>query len=117
MMALIQQITVLLRITAAPNMVEEYHSNDTPVKIAKVMDMLEENSEVIVVIGVRHKNVVESYAEEIRARFLTVLFSSLLGLQLLLQSAVLCEKLCEQVAMVFCSVPSKVSHPVSTSSL
>ena len=69
MMALIQQITLLLRISAAPNTVEEYHSNDTPVKIAKVMDMLEENSEEIVVIGVRHKNVVESYAEEIRARF------------------------------------------------
>ena len=69
MMALIQQITLLLRISAAPNTVEEYHSNDTPVKIAKVMDMLADTSEEIVVIGVRHKNVVEAYAEEIRTRF------------------------------------------------
>ena len=69
MMALIQQITLLLRISAAPNTVEEYHSNDTPVKIRKVMSMLEENSDEIVVIGVRHKNVVAAYEEEIRSRF------------------------------------------------
>lgn len=68
-MALIQQITLLLRISAAPNTVEEYHSNDTPVKIHKVMSMLEENSDEIVVIGVRHKNVVAAYEEEIRSRF------------------------------------------------
>lgn len=69
MMALIQQITLLLRISAAPNTVEEYHSNDTPVKIRRVMSMLEENANEIVVIGVRHKNVVEAYEEEIRDRF------------------------------------------------
>lgn len=69
MMALIQQITLLLRISAAPNTVEEYHSNDTPVKIRRVMSMLEENADEIVVIGVRHKNVVEAYEEEIRDRF------------------------------------------------
>lgn len=69
MMALIQQITLLLRISAAPNTVEEYHSDDTPVKIDKVMSMLQENSDEIVVIGVRHKNVVEAYADEIRRRF------------------------------------------------
>lgn len=69
MMALIQQITLLLRISAAPNTVEEYHSNDTPVKIRRVMSMLGENADEIVVIGVRHKNVVAAYEEEIRSRF------------------------------------------------
>lgn len=69
MMALIQQITLLLRISAAPNTVEEYDSLDTPVKIRKVCDMVGEWKDEIVVIGVRHKNVVEAYANEIRRRF------------------------------------------------
>lgn len=69
MMALIQQITLLLRISAAPNTVEEYDSADTPVKIKKVCDMADEWNDEVVVIGVRHKNVVEAYAEAIRERF------------------------------------------------
>lgn len=69
MMALIQQITLLLRISAAPNTVAEYNSADVPVKIQAVCDMVEEWANEIVVIGVRHKIVVEAYAEEIRRRF------------------------------------------------
>lgn len=69
MMALIQQITLLLRISAAPNTVDEYNSTETPTKIKKVCSMLEEWEDEIVVIGVRHKNVVAAYAEEIRRRF------------------------------------------------
>lgn len=69
MMALIQQITLLLRISAAPNTVEEYDSPNAPVKIRKVCDMVGEWKDEIVVIGVRHKNVVEAYANEIRRRF------------------------------------------------
>lgn len=68
-MALIQQITLLLRISAAPNTVDEYNSTETPTKIKKVCSMLEEWEDEIVVIGVRHKNVVAAYAEEIRRRF------------------------------------------------
>lgn len=69
MMALIQQITLLLRISAAPNTVNEYNSADIPVKIRTVCDMVERWDNEIVVIGVRHKIVVEAYAEEIRRRF------------------------------------------------
>lgn len=69
MMALIQQITLLLRISAAPNTVEEYVSTEAPVKIRKVCDMLEGWDDEIAVIGVRHKNVVDAYAKEIRRRF------------------------------------------------
>jgi len=69
MMALIQQITLLLRISAAPNTVEEYNSELPPVKIEKVMSMLDDWREELVVIGVRHKQVVEAYAKEIRQRF------------------------------------------------
>lgn len=69
MMALIQQITLLLRISAAPNTVAEYNGADVPVKIQTVCDMVDEWANEIVVIGVRHKIVVEAYAEEIRRRF------------------------------------------------
>lgn len=69
MMALIQQITLLLCISAAPNTVDEYAGAEAPVKIQTVCNMVEEWDNEIVVIGVRHKVVVESYAEEIRRRF------------------------------------------------
>ena len=69
MMALIQQITLLLRISAAPNTVDEYAGTEAPVKIQTVCNMVEEWYDKIVVIGVRHKAVVEAYAEEIRKRF------------------------------------------------
>ena len=69
MMALIQQITLLLRISAAPNTVDEYNSPYTPTKILKVCNMVEEFGDEIVVIGVRHKIVVDAYADELRRRF------------------------------------------------
>ena len=68
MMRLIQQITLLLRISAAPNTVVEYQGG-TPAKISKVLDLLEEMNDDIVAIGVRHKIVVEAYAAAIRERF------------------------------------------------
>lgn len=69
MMALVQQITLLLRISAAPNTVAEYSSPDIPIKLQKICDMVASFSNEVVVIGVRHKNVVEAYAEVIRRRF------------------------------------------------
>lgn len=69
MMALIQQITLLLRISAAPNTVDEYNSESEPVKIRKVCDMLADWPDEVAVVGVRHKIVVKAYAEAIRQRF------------------------------------------------
>lgn len=69
MMAMIQQITLLLRISAAPNTVREYGSAEAPVKIRKVCDMLAEWPDELAVIGVRHKMVVDAYAAEIKRRF------------------------------------------------
>lgn len=69
MMALIQQITLLLRISAAPNTVDEYDGECEPVKIRQVCDMLADWPDEIAVVGVRHKIVVAAYAEEIRRRF------------------------------------------------
>ena len=68
MMRLIQQITLLLRISAAPNTVHEY-TGGTPAKIVKVLNMLDDMHDDIVAIGVRHKIVVNAYAEAIRERF------------------------------------------------
>jgi len=69
MMALIQQITLLLRISAAANTVDEYTSDETPTKIDKVASMIEQWKNEIVAIGVRHKNVVDAYTKEIQERF------------------------------------------------
>lgn len=66
MMKLIQQITLLLRISAAPNTVKEYDGG-LPTKIAEVVSMLQSLDDQIVAIGVRHKIVVEAYAAAIRA--------------------------------------------------
>lgn len=65
MMRLIQQITLLLRISAAPNTVVEYHGG-TPTKIKKVVAMLQSMDDKIVAVGVRHKLVVDAYAAAIR---------------------------------------------------
>lgn len=69
MMALIQQITLLLRISAAPNTVDEYSSEMEPVKIQKVCNMLADWPNEVAVVGVRHKIVVTAYEEAIRKRF------------------------------------------------
>ena len=68
MMRLIQQITLLLRISAAPNTVIEYQGG-TPAKIGKVLEMLENLDDQLVAIGVRHKIVVDAYVTAIRKRF------------------------------------------------
>lgn len=65
MMKLIQQIVLLLRISAAPDTVEEYKS-DTPVKVMSAVEMAAQWENEIVAIGVRHKVVLDSYAKAIR---------------------------------------------------
>ena len=66
MMKLIQQITLLLRIGAAPDTVMEY-DGDTPVKIQKVVQMAGMFSDETVAIGVRHKVVLDSYKSALEA--------------------------------------------------
>ena len=65
MMKLIQQIILLLRIGAAPDTVREY-AGDTPVKIMAAMELAAGWENEIVAIGVRHKVVLDSYAQAIR---------------------------------------------------
>ena len=61
-MKLIQQIMMLLRISAAPDTVAEY-TGDTPVKIMTALEMVASWPDEIVAIGVRHKVVLDSYVK------------------------------------------------------
>lgn len=65
MMRLIQQITLLLRISAAPNTLKEY-AGDTPMKIRQVVEMAKGWGDEVVAIGVRHKVVLSAYEQAIR---------------------------------------------------
>lgn len=68
MMQLIQQIILMLRISAAPNTVSEY-TGTLPGKLRKVLEMAGQWSDEIVAIGVRHKVVLEAYQEALTAAF------------------------------------------------
>ena len=65
MMKLIQQIVLLLRISAAPDTVEEY-KGDIPVKVMTVVELVAGWEGEIVAVGVRHKAVMKSYEKAIR---------------------------------------------------
>ena len=68
MMKLIQQITLMLRISAAPDTVLEY-SGDTPVKLQKIIEMVQEYKNEVVAIGVRHVVVLDSYKKALEKAF------------------------------------------------
>ena len=65
MLKLMQQITLMLRVAAAPNTMNEY-VGDTPLKIIAAVEMAAQWEHEIVAIGVRHQNVLNAYAEAIR---------------------------------------------------
>jgi len=65
MMKLVQQITLLLRVSAAPDTMVEY-TGDTPVKIMTAIEMICGWPEEIVAVGVRHKVVLEAFAKAFR---------------------------------------------------
>ena len=68
MMILMQQILTLLRISAAPSSMSEYVGG-VPVKIQKVLSMIEDWDDQIVAIGVRHIPVLEEYKKAISEAF------------------------------------------------
>lgn len=65
MMRLIQQITLLLRVSAAPNTLREY-TGGTPIKEMAVVELVAASPDEIVTIGVRHKAVLDAYAAAIQ---------------------------------------------------
>ena len=62
MLRLMQQITLLLRVSAAPDTLNEY-TGDTPVKIMTAVNMVSQWEKEIVAIGVRHKAVLDAYVK------------------------------------------------------
>ncbi|MBO4915372.1 MAG: N-6 DNA methylase, partial [Oscillospiraceae bacterium] len=65
MLRLMQQITLMLRVSSAPSTLREY-TGDTPVKVMAAVDMASQWENEYVVIGVRHKSVLDVYADAIR---------------------------------------------------
>ena len=65
MLRLMQQITLMLRVAAAPNTLKEYYG-DTPLKIMTAVEMAAQWEQEIVAIGVRHQNVLNAYAKAFR---------------------------------------------------
>ena len=68
MLWIIQQITLLLRISAAPNTVSEY-TGELPGKLQKAIQLTGSWPNEIVAIGVRHKVVLDAYAAALREAF------------------------------------------------
>lgn len=62
MLKLMQQINLLLRVSAAPDTMAEY-TGGTPVKIKKAVNLASRWDGEVVAIGVRHKVVLDSYVE------------------------------------------------------
>ena len=62
MMRLVQQITLLLRVSAAPDTLNEY-AGGTPIKQMAVAEAIADCPDEIVAVGVRHKVVMDSYAK------------------------------------------------------
>ena len=65
MLKLMQQITLMLRVAAAPNTLKEY-AGGTPLKIMAAVEMSAQWEDEIVAVGVRHQNVLDAYAEAFR---------------------------------------------------
>jgi hypothetical protein len=69
MLRLINQLLTLLRICAAPQTFDEYESLVLPAKFVKVAELLRENKEQRIAIGVRHIPVMGAYESLIREQF------------------------------------------------
>lgn len=68
MLVIMQQINMLLKISAAPNTLNEY-SGGTPTKLSKIIDMVGECPDETVAIGVRHLDVLAVYKEALENAF------------------------------------------------
>ena len=69
MLRIIQQLLTLLRICAAPQTFDEFTSSEPSAKFAKVLELLRENQNQRVAVGVRHIDVMNSYVDTIREQF------------------------------------------------
>ena len=65
MLKLMQQITLMLRVAAAPCIMKEY-TGDTPLKLIAAVEMAAQWPDEIVVVGVRHKDILDAYVRAFR---------------------------------------------------
>lgn len=116
LMRLIQQITLLLRISAAPDCMKEYEG-ETPLKEVAVVEALARWPDEIVAIGVRHTTVLDRYAAAIREYLPDRPLFVVTGSTVPSPSGALCERYCGTVGTASCSARSRAFPPASTSSL
>ncbi|MNL12980.1 hypothetical protein D3C87_1338650 [compost metagenome] len=69
MLEILNQLTLMLKVCAAPQSFKEYRSTQTPNKYIDVLNKLEKWDNECVAIGVRHIKTVNAYANAIRSRF------------------------------------------------
>ena len=67
-LVILQQISILMKISAAPNTLKEY-TGGTPTKISEVVNMVSDFGDEIVAIGVRHLDVLQMYKEALEQEF------------------------------------------------
>ena len=67
-LVILQQISMLMKISAAPNTLKEY-TGGTPTKISEVVNMVSDFGDEIVAIGVRHLDVLQMYKEALEQEF------------------------------------------------
>ena len=65
MLKLMQQITLMLRVAAAPCIMREY-TGGTPLKLIAAVEMAAQWPDEIVAVGVRHKDILDAYAAAFR---------------------------------------------------
>ena len=65
MLKLMQQITLMLRVAAAPCIMKEY-TGGTPLKVIAAVEMAAQWPDENVVVGVRHKDILDAYAAAFR---------------------------------------------------
>lgn len=66
---LINQLITLLKICAAPQTFKEYISETLPDRFGKVIELLDENQNQRVAVGVRHIDVMKEYEKIVREKF------------------------------------------------
>ena len=69
MFRILQQLLLLLRVCADPSLMFEYTSEDAPIKLLRLIQMIQMWEKERVAVGVRHIEVVRSYQKYLREAF------------------------------------------------
>ena len=69
MMKILQQLILMLKICAAPQIFKEYDSDELPDKFKKIIKLVDKFSGERIAIGVRHIGVAQEYYKELKKEF------------------------------------------------